>query len=152
MPYLQGILLRRQPEGPVKPRDIIGRMKHFKLICPETDDIVFDAAPENAGFRRAYIVRLIEQRAPDGGFEIVNGSALSPAQREAIYFTEAMPAAGNRYQIRRVFGTNSQGGGPFLGTHVPALLVSEEGRPVDVYPYMKKDGSYRTIRDFLEPA
>lgn len=88
-------------------------MRRYKLVCPSSDDLVFDV-PENEGFSRSEIIRLIEDHTPDGGFEVVDGSALTPDERETIYITEAIAAAGNRYRIRRVFGSNSAGRRPIL--------------------------------------
>jgi len=69
---------------------------------------------------------------------------------------EATAAAVWRHQrIRQVFGSRQQGGLPYFGKQVPALLVYEEGEsvPVAVYPHSEKRGQKHTdlsIEGFLE--
>jgi hypothetical protein len=58
-------------------------------------------------------------------------------------------------QVRRIFGSRSQGGLPDFGKRVPALLVYEEGEdiPVAVYPHGEKRGGKHSdfsIEGFLE--
>jgi len=58
-------------------------------------------------------------------------------------------------QIRQFFGSLRQGGLPYLGKQVPALLVYEEGEnvPVAIYPHSEKKGRAYTeyfIKGFLE--
>lgn len=105
-------------------------------------------SPENEGFDREAVIKLLaEQNVP---FEVVGGSDLTDCVREDVYVSEAIPAAGNRYQIRNVFGSRRHGGGPYFGTAVPALIVLEDGRPIDVYPHRSRDGEVTSIRRFLQ--
>jgi len=68
---------------------------------------------------------------------------------------EAMKAAiGHQQRIRPIFGTRKQGGLPYLGKEVPALLMYREGeeKPAAVYPHIKKWRRKRwdfSIEDFL---
>lgn len=79
-----------------------------------------------------------------------SSTAIDDDERSALYGEAfaALAHAGNRYRIRQVFGSRRHGGGDNLGAGVPALIVFENGEPVDVYPHQIGDG-YRTIRDFL---
>ena len=57
--------------------------------------------------------------------------------------------------IRQVFGSRKQGGLPYFGKQVPALLVYEEGQrvAVGVYPHSEKRGETDTdfgIEGFLQ--
>jgi hypothetical protein len=49
--------------------------------------------------------------------------------------------------VKRVFGTNKYAGSRF-GRGVPALVVLEDGRPVDVYPH-EEEGRIVTIKDYV---
>lgn len=120
---------------------------HFTLVCPSDPDDVFDV-PENRGFAYELIVERLSSRGEDS-FEVIDGSRLSEAEREAVYGREAVAAAGNRYRIRRVFGSNKAGMGPFLGRQVPALLCYDGERAVDVFPHEDSAGRVTTIANFL---
>jgi hypothetical protein len=121
----------------------------FKLICPSRSEVW--QHPENEGFDRAEIVRLLDELPARGHtYEIVDGDALTAQQRSALY-GDAMGAVmhgRNRYRIRQVYGSRRHGGGDFLGSNVPALLVYEDSDPVAVYPHQVGDG-YETIRAYL---
>jgi hypothetical protein len=108
--------------------------------------------PENAGFENVRAM-LGTALAQGHTVEIIDTVGLSDGERERFYIYEAMPAAGNRYRIRRVFGSNSKSGAEGFGREYPGLLVSEtQGRaPHDVYPH--EDGQTRqitTIMSFLD--
>ena len=130
-------------------RDYGSGVVRFKLICPTI--AVWDT-PANAGFDRAAIVaRLDALRAGGHDYELIVGAALSDQERSDLYGQAfgALARAGNRYRIRQVFGSRRQGGGDHLGSGVAALLVFEDGEPVDVYPRQVGDG-YETIRAYLD--
>lgn len=124
----------------------------FKLICPNTT-VPWDT-PANGGFDRAAIVgRLDALRAGGNDYELIDGDALSDRERTDLYgqALSAVARAGNRYRVRQVFGSRSRGGGNHLGSGVPALLVFEQGEPIDVYPHQVGDG-YETIRSYLSAS
>jgi hypothetical protein len=135
---------------------------HFKLIYPVngssreyTEGEFGPMNTQNQGFDPEYIVARFEDLRADGRhtYELVDGEALSTEERGRIYIEEAYGAvqrAGNRYSIRRTYGSNTQGGGPDLGTQVPSLIVFEHDAPVGVYPHELKDGSYVTISAYAE--
>lgn len=123
---------------------------HFKLICP-TESQVWGEPPENEGFEREEIIRLLDQLRPGGhDYEVIDGDAITDDERQALYGDafRALAHAGNRYRIRQVFGSRRHGGGEHLGTGVPALIVFESGEPVDVYPHQVADGC-QTIHAYL---
>ena len=64
--------------------------------------------------------------------ECIDGDALTDEERASLYVEQAVRAAGNRYSIRGIFGSRTQGCGPDLGVGTPALFVSVNDRPVDV--------------------
>lgn len=125
-------------------------LMRLKLICPANRERVF-GQPENAGFERGEILRLLDDlRARGHDHEVIDGDVIADEERSALYGEAfaALAHAGNRYRIRQVFGSRRHGGGDNLGAGVPALIVFENGEPVDVYPHQVGD-AYRTIRDFL---
>lgn len=119
--------------------------------------------PENAGLPgdgvEPIVRRLREARAAYaavGGaeapveveVEIVDVSSYSREQLEDVYVSRAVPPAVRRqYGVKRVFGTNKYAGSRF-GRGVPALVVLEGGRPVDVFPH-EEEGRIVTIADYL---
>jgi len=128
----------------------------FKLICPSVSEVW--ATPANAGFDRAAIVAQLDAlRAGGHDYELIDGDALSDQERSDLYWQAfgALARVGNRYRIRQVFGSRRHGGGDHLGSGVAALLVFEDGEPVDVYPHQVGNG-YKTIRaalnDYLEQS
>ena len=83
-------------------------------------------------------------------YRVVDAEALTPQGREEAYHSLAVrPSVRRRYRVRRVFGTNKYPGSLF-GAAVPALVVFEDGRPVDVYPHEEQDGTIVTIEDYLD--
>lgn len=121
----------------------------------ETDEPL--ELPENEGLPREgvepIVRRLREARAAyDAGapaeVEVVDVSSYSRQQLEDAYVSRAVPPAVRRqYGVKRVFGTNKYAGSRF-GRGVPALVVIEGGRPVDVYPH-EEEGRIVTIADYL---
>lgn len=122
----------------------------FKLICPSKSR-VWDQAPENEGFKQEDIIRALEGlRARGHDYDVIDGDGISDDERRDFYSQAFLAVArgGDRYRIRQVFGSRRHGGGDFLGTGVPALIVFENGDPVDVYPHQVR-GGYETIRGYL---
>jgi hypothetical protein len=122
---------------------------HFVLTCPSKSQVL-DQTPENKGFKREDLIRSLEELRARGHDYEVDGDAISDEQRGDFYRQAflAVVHSGNRYRIRQVFGSRRRGGGDFLGTGVPALIVFENGDAVDVYPHQVGDG-YATIVDYL---
>jgi hypothetical protein len=78
--------------------------------------------------------------------KVVETAKMTGAERFAEYARAIVPSIFNKYQVRKVFGTNRQSG-IFFGREEPALLV--EGKRNDIYPHIK-DGKTITIEDFLQ--
>ena len=110
---------------------------------------VLEGEPANAGLSAGDLPRLERQLREVGAeYRVVDG--LTQQEREEAYVTRAVrPSVSKRYRVRRVFGTNKYSG-QYFGGAVPALVVLENGRPVDVYPHEEQDGTIVTIRDYLE--
>ncbi len=105
--------------------------------------------PANAGLEGLPQVthRLAEAAA---AYSVVDTGELTAQDREDAYLSRAVrPSVSRRYRVRRVFGTNKYPGQHFGGA-VPALVVLEDGRPVDIYPHEEQDGTIVTIRDYLD--
>lgn len=110
---------------------------------------VQEEEPANAGLSAADLPRLERQLREVGvAYRVVGG--LTQEEREEAYVSRAVrPSVSKRYRVRRVFGTNKYSG-QYFGGAVPALVVLENGRPVDVYPHEEQDGTIVTIRDYLD--
>ena len=110
---------------------------------------VREGDPVNGGLSADDLPRLERQLREVGAeYRVVDG--LTQQEREEAYVSRAVrPSVSKRYRVRRVFGTNKYSGQDFGGA-VPALVVLENGRPVDVYPHEEQDGTIVTIRDYLE--
>ena len=110
---------------------------------------VREGDPVNGGLSADDLPRL-ERQLRDVGAEYRVVDGLTQQEREEAYVSRAVrPSVSKRYRVRRVFGTNKYSGQDFGGA-VPALVVLENGRPVDVYPHEEQDGTIVTIRDYLE--
>ena len=110
---------------------------------------VREGDPVNGGLSADDLPRLERQLREVGAeYRVVDG--LTQQEREEAYVSRAVrPSVSKRYRVRRVFGTNKYSGQDFGGA-VPALVVLEDGRPIDVYPHEEQDGTIVTIRDYLE--
>ena len=95
---------------------------------------VREGDPVNGGLSADDLPRLERQLREVGAeYRVVDG--LTQQEREEAYVSRAVrPSVSKRYRVRRVFGTNKYSGQDFGGA-VPALVVLENGRPVDVYPH-----------------
>jgi hypothetical protein len=82
--------------------------------------------------------------------EMVDTGTLPDRDRESAYTDVATSAVYSRIRVRRVFGSNRRSGYKGFGTQVPALVVCEEGRVVDVYSHEVKRGPLTTIRAYLD--
>ena len=116
-----------------------------------SDDDVREGNPANAGLRPGDLSRLTQRIQEAGGvYRVVDTAGLSRQDREEAYHNRAVrPSVSRRYRVRRVFGTHKRPGQHF-GAAVPALVVLDGGRPVDVYPHEEQDGTIVTISDYLE--
>lgn len=109
------------------------------------------AAEDGAGAASSPGLGEVTRRLREAGVEyrVVDAGELSREEREAAYHSLAVrPSVRRRYRVRRVFGTHKYPGS-FFGSGVPALVVIEDGRPVDVYPHEEQDGTIVTIEDYL---
>jgi hypothetical protein len=79
-------------------------------------------------------------------YKVVDTAKLTDQERSSEYVKAIAPSIFNKYQVRKVFGTNRQSG-IFFGKEEPALLV--EGKKHDIYPHIL-NGKVVTIQDFLD--
>jgi len=79
-------------------------------------------------------------------YRMIDTSKMTDSQRMDAYGKVIGPSVFNKYEVRRVFGTNRQSG-IFFGKEQPALLV--EGDIWDIFPH-RKSGKEITIVKFLE--
>jgi hypothetical protein len=77
---------------------------------------------------------------------VVDTAKMTETELTHAYCEAILPSVFNKYQIRKVFGTNRKSG-IFFGREQPALLV--EGTSRDIYPHMI-NGKTVTIESFLE--
>ena len=105
--------------------------------------------PANAGLEGLKrVTHRLEEAAAT--YNVVDAGDLTHQDLQDAYRSRAVqPSVSKRYRVRRVFGTNKYPG-QYFGGAVPALIVLEGGRPVDVYPHEEQDGTIVTIRDYLD--
>jgi hypothetical protein len=122
---------------------------HFRLVCPASLPLKWDTIPENAGYEQV-AGTLVELCSRGHTNQVTDTSNMSDAERKSMYIDRAIPAAGTKYRIARVFGSNKHPGEHF-GGNVPALFVSPQRgeKPTDVYPNETKT-EVRTMLSFLE--
>lgn len=94
------------------------------------------------------IVQLLDKlkKSKKLDYKIIDTSKMTDSQRSDAYVKVIGPSVFNKYEVRRVFGTNRQSG-IFFGKEQPALMV--EGDIWDIFPH-KKNGKEITIEKFLE--
>ena len=81
---------------------------HFALVCrPQADDVF--QTPENEGYDFARIAGVLEGCSGDTS-EVIDTTSLSDEERHSLYIDRAVAAAGNRYRVGRVFGSNRHPG------------------------------------------
>jgi hypothetical protein len=127
---------------------------HIALVCrPEAQDVY--SSPENEGYSFSEVLAALRSRTERGdSYEVIDTTNFSDSERGSAYIDRAVAAAGSRYRVGRVFGSNRHPGEDF-GWRVPALLIYAERRdryPTDVYPHEFKDGRVETIAAFLTSA
>lgn len=125
----------------------------LRLIAPLSDGSrIFATDPANRGFELGHVLALLSRLEAAGDtVEILDGELVSADQLAEFYMHAIEPVMVHKVpgRIKEVFGSRDQGMGPHFGLEVAALIVYEDGRPVDVYP--REDGELvRTITDFLE--
>lgn len=105
---------------------------------------------ENAGLYGHGLEPLLRRIHEAGtAYRIVDVSGRSPDELQDEYMRLAVvPSVRKRYRVGRVFGTNKYHGA-YFGKEVSALVVLEDGRPVDVYPH-EEEGRIVTIADYVE--
>jgi hypothetical protein len=104
--------------------------------------------PQNEGFDADHILGRLRYSAHT--CEDFDGDLLTHEQRVALY-GDATAAAGTRYQIRQVFGSRKNTGiDTHFGTHVPTLIVYDGERPTEVFPHRHADGTFATIRGYVD--
>jgi len=123
------------------------RHERYELYYDE--DAVLDV-PENEGLPESGVGPLVHRiRETGAAYEVVDVSEFSREQLEDAYVSRAVPPSVRRqYGVKRVFGTNKYAGSRF-GRGVPALVVLDNGRPVDVYPH-EEEGRIVTIADYMK--
>lgn len=121
----------------------------------ERYELYYDAeavldVPENEGLSDAGVEPVLRRIRETGAtYQVVDVSEFSREELEDAYVSKAVPPAVRRqYGVKRVFGTNKYAGSRF-GRGVPALVVLEGDRPVDVYPH-EREGKIVTINDYLK--
>ncbi len=112
-------------------------------------DAVLDV-PENAGLPDGGVEPVLRRiREAGATYEVVDVSGYTRDELEDVYVSRAVPPSVRRqYGVKRVFGTNRYAGSRF-GRGVPALVVLQDGRPVDVYPH-EEEGRIVTINDYMK--
>ena len=99
-------------------------------------------------YDRDRVLELLERLRRAGvGVKIHDTAGWSGEMQMEHYLRAIAPAVRGKYGIRRVFGS-ARNPRWFFGRQVPALIVREAGRDVDVYP--RRLGAKReTILGFL---
>lgn len=108
-------------------------------------------SPENDGLHGAELSRTVRRiREVAADYRVIDVSEQTRDEQEDAYLRLAVPPSMfRRYRVRRTFGTHGAAGA-FFGKGVPALIVTEHGRPRDVYPHEEQDGTIVTIKDYLD--
>jgi hypothetical protein len=106
--------------------------------------------PANAGLSEHGLEPLMRRIREAGvAYRLVDVSGRSADELRDEYMRVAVvPSVRKRYRVAQVFGTHKYPG-VYFGRRVPALVVLEDGRPVDVYPH-EEEGRVVTIADYIE--
>jgi hypothetical protein len=120
-----------------------GFTSRLVLIAPADDSVVDLNAPANRGWDRSAIIELLGDEIASGTCEIVDGSALSDAERNDIYVSAML--AKPRAQVKGAFGPRRERL-TTLGTLVPALVDYDSD---DIYPMSLGRDGFWTIFDYL---
>lgn len=108
---------------------------------------LFDSSVDPWGTDFQAIRSLLTRLAGEGiDCEVTDTHGMTGEELEA-WRDQATVAAVFRHQaVRQVFGSRRQGGLPYFGKQVPALLVYESGEraPVAVYPHSETRRDTRT--------
>src|SRR5688572_232176 len=92
---------------------------------------------------------LLSLREAGVEYRVIDVSERSREELQEEYLRLAMrPSVSKRYRVKRIFGTNRYSGG-FFGRGVPALVVLDNERPVDVFPHEEEGGRIVTIADYV---
>lgn len=78
-------------------------------------------------------------------YKITDTAKMTPEECDHAYAETILPSVFNKYQVRKVFGTNRHSG-VFFGKEQPALLL--KGDMWEVYPHIK-NGKTISIEKFL---
>lgn len=115
-------------------------------------ELYYDSTVEpfrKAAFNHEEIFKLINMAKSRGiGVTIIDTANWDISMLYEIYLRAVIPSVQKRYRIRKVFGT-ARDSGRYFGRQIPALLVYEDDRVLDVYPH--EEGRRITpITEFLE--
>lgn len=94
------------------------------------------------------ITRLLDRlkKSKKLDYKIIDTSKMNDSERFSAYSNVIGPSVFNKYEIRRVFGTN-RNSGVWFGKEQPALLV--QGDIWEIFPH-RENGKDVTIEKFLE--
>jgi len=94
------------------------------------------------------IIQLLEKlkKTKKIDYKIVDTSKMIDSERTKAYINVIGPSVFNKYEVRRVFGTNRQSG-IFFGKEQPALFL--EGDIWEILPHRIKEKNV-SIENFLE--
>ncbi len=82
------------------------------------------------------VLKLIRSLGKNVTTRLIDTSNMTDEERYQAYIESVMPAVYNRYNARKVFGTNRISGASF-GKEQPALVL-KDGKKWDVYPHLER--------------
>ncbi len=82
------------------------------------------------------VLKLIRSLGKNVTTRLIDTSNMTDEERYQAYIESVMPAVYNRYNARKVFGTNRISG-VFFGKEQPALVL-KDGKKWDVYPHLER--------------
>jgi hypothetical protein len=129
---------------------------HYKLVTPASDSFWVTATstgylvtPQNKDFDRQHIVQRLSELQASGRltYQEIDGDDLLDGERGKLYGDAAWAARDANVQVKPCFGR----GGDYLGKEVPVLLgYMYDEEPLIVYPHQLPDGSWKTIREYVD--